>query len=441
MKEENKYPNIPSTYQQELELVARVIDHPLDIDYARRYVKAEMFNDLRTRKVWETLTAMDDRREDISLSSVYPYVDAEFYTNTLLQKIMDKSNDVALSVPASVNALITATTRRRAYLAGLEMMQAASGTSRPEELKRAAEDFVAYANGVADGKEDLVPLSQCVNEVAEHLQKMQKDIAEGKRLRVPTSFRSLDFITYGGFANGNLVIIAARPSVGKTAIALQMMAAAGRAGIGVGLYSLEMTRREITLRMLCSTGQVDGYDLANARIEWPAFEQAVKQLDGLPVYMNDKSFSLEEVSMSIRRHARQGKIGVAYIDYLGLLELAGGRSRYEQVSDATRRLKLLAKMAGIPVVVLCQLNRSSVADNRAPDLYDLRDSGSIEQDADIVLMMERSRKYKDDGCVTMYIRKNRQGRCGDNIVLNVTEGYTVFTEREGANEETKDDNK
>lgn len=437
MKDKNEYPSIPSTYQQELEVLARIIDRPLDIDYARKYLTAEMFNDDRTRKAWGVLTAMDDRREDISFSSVFPQLDGDFYT-TLIPLVMADSGGAALSVPAAVNALITANTRRKAYLTGLEMIQTASGTARPDELKRAAEDFVAYANGIAQGEDDLVPLSDCVNDVAEELQKMQKDIAEGKRLRVPTSFSRLDFLTYGGFANGNLIILAARPSVGKTAVTLQMMEAAGRAGIGVGLYSLEMTHREITQRMLCSTGEVDGYAMANAKMEWSAFERAATKLDGLPVYMNDKSFSLEEVSMSIRRHARQGKIGAAYIDYLGLLELAGGRSRYEQVSDATRRLKLLAKMAGIPIVLLCQLNRASVTDNRPPDLYDLRDSGSIEQDADIVLMLERSRKYEN--CIAMYIRKNRQGRCGDNIVLEINDNYTRFTEKDGADEEAKDTN-
>ena len=436
MKEKNEYPSIPSTYQQELEVLARIIDRPLDIDYARKYLTAEMFNDDTTRKTWEALTGMDDRREDISISSVFPYLDGNFYTTILLPQVMAVSGGVALSVPTAVNALITATTRRKAYLAGLEMMQTASGTARPEELKRAAEDFIAYTNGIVQGEDDLIPLSDCVNDVAEQLQKMQKDIADGKRLRVPTSFRGLDFLTYGGFANGNLVILAARPSVGKTAVTLQMMEAAARSGIGVGLYSLEMTHREITQRMLCSTGEVDGYAMANARMEWEAFERAATRLNGLPVYVNDTSFSLDEVSMSIRRHARQGKIGAAYIDYLGLLELPSGRSRYEQVSDATRKLKLLAKMAGIPIVLLCQLNRASVADNRPPDLYDLRDSGSIEQDADIVLMLERSRKYEN--CIAMYIRKNRQGKTGYNIVLEINDNYTRFTEKDGADEESKD---
>lgn len=436
MKEKNEYPSIPSTYQQELEVLARIIDRPLDIDYARKYLTAEMFNDDTTRKTWEALTGMDDRREDISISSVFPYLDGNFYTTILLPQVMAVSGGVALSVPTAVNALITATTRRKAYLAGLEMMQTASGTARPEELKRAAEDFIAYTNGIVQGEDDLIPLSDCVNDVAEQLQKMQKDIADGKRLRVPTSFRGLDFLTYGGFANGNLIILAARPSVGKTAVTLQMMEAAARSGIGVGLYSLEMTHREITQRMLCSTGEVDGYAMANARMEWEAFERAATRLNGLPVYVNDTSFSLEEVSMSIRRHARQGKIGAAYIDYLGLLELPSGRSRYEQVSDATRKLKLLAKMAGIPVVLLCQLNRASVTDNRPPDLYDLRDSGSIEQDADIVLMLERSRKYEN--CIAMYIRKNRQGKTGYNIVLEINDNYTRFTEKDGADEESKD---
>lgn len=435
MKEKNEYPSIPSTYQQELEVLARIIDRPLDIDYARKYLTAEMFNDDRTRKAWGVLTGMDDRREDISFSSVFPQLDGDFYT-TLIPLVMADSGGAALSVPAAVNALITANTRRKAYLAGLEMIQTASGTARPEELKRAAEDFIAYTNGIVQGEDDLVPLSDCVNDVAEQLQKMQKDIADGKRLRVPTSFRGLDFLTYGGFANGNLVILAARPSVGKTAVTLQMMEAAARSGIGVGLYSLEMTHREITQRMLCSTGEVDGYAMANARMEWEAFERAATRLNGLPVYVNDTSFSLDEVSMSIRRHARQGKIGAAYIDYLGLLELPSGRSRYEQVSDATRKLKLLAKMAGIPIVLLCQLNRASVADNRPPDLYDLRDSGSIEQDADIVLMLERSRKYEN--CIAMYIRKNRQGKTGYNIVLEINDNYTRFTEKDGADEESKD---
>ena len=147
--------------------------------------------------------------------------------------------------------------------------------------------------------------------------------------------------------------------------------------------------------------------------------------------------------MSIRRHARQGKIGVAYIDYLGLLELPSGRSRYEQVSDATRKLKLLAKMAGIPIILLCQLNRASVTDNRPPDLYDLRDSGSIEQDADIVLMLQSHQKgdpikverdtpiTKDYLTIQVFVRKNRHGRKDWSFLLRPNDTYSDFTVEQG----------
>jgi len=272
-----------------------------------------------------------------------------------------------------------------------------------------------------------------MNELGEVLQKRANDIAEGKPLRVPTGFTNVDWLTYGGFAKGNLVILAARPSVGKTAVMLQSARAAASLGIPVTVYSLEMTNLELAQRMACALAPIRQADIAQGSVDWSDFETASGKVAGLPMWLNDKAHTLDEIVAKITTAHRRGQCDAAYIDYLGLISFRNDqRSLYQQVSEATRRLKILAKECEIPVVLLCQLNRDMSRQGRAPQLHDLRDSGSIEQDADIVLMLERSLGDEPDQgpsrTVNMYVRKNRQGRVGDCLTLEANESFTNFTE-------------
>ena len=249
---------------------------------------------------------------------------------------------------------------------------------------------------------------------------------------MPTGFSVLDYLTYGGFNAGNLVILAARPSVGKTAVMLQMAKAAAMAGKAVNLFNLEMTNVELAQRFLFSTGSVTPQQVARGDMEWINFEIGSGKFSNQPIWLNDSAYTEDEIVRHITLNSQAGKCDIAFIDYLGLIRMNAKLPLHQAIAETTKRLKQIAKQCGIPIVLLCQLNRASASENRPPAMYDLRDSGSIEQDADIILMLEKA-SYEEDGKeVNIWVRKNRQGKAGDikiEIVGNDT--FTAFTEKNG----------
>ena len=249
---------------------------------------------------------------------------------------------------------------------------------------------------------------------------------------MPTGFRTLDFLTYGGFNKGNLVILAARPSVGKTAVMLQMALAAARAGKKVNLFNLEMTNTELAQRMLFSSGRITPLQMARGDVEWNDYEVASGEYAKQPMYLNDSARTLEEIKARITLNHQARKCDIVFIDYLGLIKMSNKSSNLSQaIAETTKELKHIAKDCGIPLVLLCQLNRASASEKRPPEMYDLRDSGGIEQDADIILMLEKATDEEDGKDINIWVRKNRQGKAGNvKIEIEANETYTVFTEKE-----------
>lgn len=282
-----------------------------------------------------------------------------------------------------------------------------------------------------DAEKGMQHISQVLHEVGEQLEALQKDRESGKILRVPTGFRELNFYTYGGFEVGNLVILAARPSVGKTAVMLQMAKAAATAGKDVNVFSLEMTNAELARRFLTSeSDKLNQWSMARGDIEWEAFEMAVGRLEGKPIYLNDSTRKFEDIVAKISLNAMSGKCDIAFIDYLGLIKFYKGSNLSQAIAEVTGDLKALAKECKIPIVLLCQLNRSSASEKRPPEMHDLRDSGGIEQDADIILMLEKANDDEDGREVNMWIRKNRQGKAGNVCIpIVANETYSAFTEK------------
>lgn len=243
----------------------------------------------------------------------------------------------------------------------------------------------------------------------------------------------LDRMT-GGMLPGQLIILAARPAMGKTAIALKFAKSAALGGAHVAIASLEMTDLSLTDRLVSSYAGVDSSRLRTGRMDsrdWTAYERAASELGKLNIYIDDTAgTTLGRLGAMARTKRRKGELDLLIIDYLQLIESDQDgkdyrRNREREVADISRGLKKLAKDLDIPVVLLCQLNRA--AESRAdkqPQLYDLRESGSIEQDADVVMMPFRPAYYKDlvftdDNDVPMpsdagfiFIRKQREGSLG-----------------------------
>lgn len=231
---------------------------------------------------------------------------------------------------------------------------------------------------------------------------------------IKTGFASLDeFMT---FENGNLIIVAGRPSMGKTALALSMAVNMGRNNIPVLFFSLEMIARDVVHRI---ASQTESVPLENIRFNKLTQEQRNK-VDGenanypnLPIYINDNSgWTTTAIRAEIRRQLAIRNIRVVFIDYMGLIK-GTGESRYEEVTRISNELKSIAKSVGLPLVVLHQLNRATEGrTDKRPSLGDLRDSGAIEQDADIVLFPFREGVYVKGGDMTkaeIIVAKHRQG--------------------------------
>ena len=300
--------------------------------------------------------------------------------------------------------------------------------------KTTEEDILSSIEGFSRAVEGEAPLlsevklAQGIKEVKEEAQRIESLKEQGKTIRISTGFNYLDSCLNKGFKPGQLIVLAARPSVGKTAVMLQMAKTAARSDNPVILFSLEMTCPELCERLLFSTGKVSPYKMANGEVEWQAFLEAENELRPLPIFINDFSRSLDEIVSRMTRAVKQGRCKIAFIDYLGLIQDTlnpGYNKLYQIIAKITGDLKAVAKRLGIPIVLLCQLNRDQAREKRAPELFDLRDSGSIEQDADVVIMLEP--RY-EEGRIFAWLRKNRNGKRDLAFVLVPNKTYSAFEE-------------
>jgi len=246
---------------------------------------------------------------------------------------------------------------------------------------------------------------------------------QGRITGVPSGFPDLDQLT-AGFQQGDLIIVAARPSMGKTALALNMaFNAAYSEGVPVAFFSLEMSKEQLVRRLLSTVGEIDASHLRRAFLtneEWQKLQEAASLLMECPIYIDDTpAASVLEVRSKARRLRAEGKLGLVIVDYLQLMR--GGpdaNSREQEISEISRSLKALAKELSVPVVALSQLSRK-VEDRkpRIPELADLRESGAIEQDADVILFIYRDEIYNEDspekGQARILLKKQRNGPTGE----------------------------
>jgi len=268
---------------------------------------------------------------------------------------------------------------------------------------------------------------------------------------VPTGFKDFDKLT-AGLQPSELIIVAGRPSVGKTAFALNIAShAALNAGIGVAVFSLEMAREQLVLRMLCSEARVDNSKVRAGYLgerDFPKLANAAGRLHEALIYIDDTpAISVLELRAKTRRliRDRDKKVGLVIVDYLQLMRGMGNASNREQeISEISRSLKALAKELRVPVIALSQLNRR-VEDrgDRRPMMADLRESGAIEQDADVIAFIYRDEVYNtkssDKGVAEIIVAKQRNGPIG-TVNLAFLNEYTRFedlAEREQYYEEAE----
>ena len=263
---------------------------------------------------------------------------------------------------------------------------------------------------------------------------------------VLSGFRDLDGMTYG-FHPGQMIVLAARPSVGKTSLAMNFAEHAAlpdgeRKKSGVLVFSLEMTAADLAMRLICSRARVDMKrirDRVVSKQDSTDIAQAVKELQEAPLWIDDSSSStILDLRAKARRVDTKHRLGLVVVDYLQLVRGTDPRvPREQQIAEISRGVKGMAKELGVPVVVLSQLNRESERENRDPRLSDLRESGSIEQDADVVMILHRPKKRNDDEgiregaqpgdveAIKLIIAKQRNGPIGE-VDLTFVRRYTRY---------------
>jgi len=269
-------------------------------------------------------------------------------------------------------------------------------------------------------KKGFVHIDPILVEAFERLEKISEN--KGAVIGVPSGLLDLDDIT-SGFQNGDLVIIAGRPGMGKTALALSMLRNAALEGnVGVGMFSLEMANHQLAMRLLCAEARVDSHFVRTGNLpktHWKNLSIAVGSLAEAPIYLDDTpALTVLELRAKARRLKAKNNIGMIVIDYLQLMDGPKGvESRQQEISIISRSLKGLAKELDIPVIALSQLSRAvEQRADKQPQLSDLRESGAIEQDADVVIFLYRpwvySQEDEDEGKAKIIIAKQRNGPTG-----------------------------
>jgi replicative DNA helicase len=329
--------------------------------------------------------------------------------------------------------LVEETAVRRGLLSAAHLIQALGqdhGMNVDEALDRAGEEILRLANERTT--QEAVHLGTALREYWDRIEKLHEnpDLAPGVR----TGFADLDQKT-GGLQPASLVIIAARPSVGKTSLALNIAQhVALKEKVPVGFFSLEMSRYELTQRLLASEANIDSYLLRTGKLsenDWQKIANAMGTLSEGELYVDDRpGVTVLEMRAKARRLKMQRGIGLVMIDYIQLMSGSGrSENRTQEVSEISRSLKRLSVELDIPVVALSQLSRAPEqrGDHR-PQLSDLRESGSIEQDSDVVMFLYREGLHNPEvkkNKTELMLAKHRNGPTGE-IPLLFLEGQTKF---------------
>ena len=329
---------------------------------------------------------------------------------------------------------------RRLVTAGDEIADSALnpvGRDPKQLLDEAEAKVFAIAEGGFRHQTGFQHINPLLTQVVERIQELHDRDNPSEITGIPTGYHDLDNRT-SGLQPGDLLIVAGRPSMGKTSFALNMAEhVAIEVGLPVAVFSMEMGGSQLAMRMLSSVGKLDAHRVRTGRLnddEWARLSFALGKMHEAPLYI-DETPALNPIDLRARarRLYRQcGKLGLIVIDYLQLMSAAngGGENRATEISEISRSLKGLAKELSVPVIALSQLNRSlEQRPNKRPVMSDLRESGAIEQDADVIMFIYRDEVYHPDtpdkGTAEIIIGKQRNGPIG-TVRLAFLGEYTRF---------------
>jgi replicative DNA helicase len=445
--------------------VAEAVDNilrrvpPQNIEAEESVLGAILLENECINRIIELLAAEDFYREThriiyramLELSDKNEPIDAITLTNALrgtgkLEQVGGPAYiaELAIRVPTAANASSYARiVREKAVLRALASAAteiAGGAYDEPREVDQYLDEAEHKIFEIAERR--ITPSFHSMHELTLESLKMIERLYERKELvtGVPTGFLDLDRIT-AGLQPSELTIIAARPSMGKTALALNIAAHAAldaQPRVGVAFFSLEMSKEQLVLRLLCSDARVDSAKTRSGFMQerdLPKLAQAAQRLSQAPIFIDDTSdISPIVLKAKCRRLMREraNNLGLIVVDYLQLMRSSRpGESREKEISEISRSLKALAKELRVPVVALSQLNRQvETRPDRRPLLADLRESGALEQDADVIAFIYRDEMYhkkesKSPGTAEVIVAKQRNGPT-DTAILTYVSQFTRF---------------
>ena len=416
----------PQSLDAERGLLGALLLKPDAIHDIGDSVMPDSFYAEKHRLIFESMKELSDRGEPIDILSL-----SEKLTNKgTLERAGGRAYiaELAGSAPAPGNFAHYAELVSRKHLmreligAAYEINEAAYDESREAEevLDEAEKKVMAVSNGT--GVHKFTAIADKLDDAWERIEAMSKK--EGGVRGIPTGFPELDNML-SGLHPSDLVILAARPSVGKTSLALDIARnTAVKHGTPVGIFSLEMSSEQLVDRMLAAESYVDSWKMRTGAVraedDFAKIRDALETLSKAPIYIDDKpGNNILAMRAVARRLKRERGIGLIVVDYLQLMEPVGSKhsdSMVQQVTEISRSLKSLARELNVPVLALSQLSRAVEQRGGKPRLSDLRDSGSIEQDADVVMFIHREDKRNPDAEPTnvaeILIEKHRNGPTG-----------------------------
>jgi replicative DNA helicase len=430
--------NLPYSLEAEQSVLGSILIDPACLNQILDHVKPQYFYLPQHREIFTAMTGMFSMStaidfvtllEELKVSGVYDDAGGKAYLLQLAQMVPSVANVVAYAKIVEEKYLL-----RSLITASKEIITSASEeTDEVRNIMDLAEQRI-YDIRQDKSSEGLRHIKDIIIETYDHLH-MLSSSGKGKLLGIPTGFSDLDrMIT--GLNRSDLVLLAARPAMGKSAFALNIAQNVAKHGEKVAFFSLEMTREQNVTRMLSTESLIDNNALRTGELnadDWVRLAQAADTLSKSQLYIDDSSgITVPEMKARCRRLKN---LGFIVIDYLQLMS-SGRRieNRVQEVSEMTRNLKIMAKDLNVPILTLSQLSRGTESrQDHTPMLSDLRESGSIEQDADIVLFLYREEYYKQSeenhNQATCKIAKNRHGEVGD-IQLHWDGAHTKFTSLE-----------
>lgn len=404
------------------------------------------------RRLYNAMLDLFDRNEPIDIITLTDHLKKNNDLDTVGG--IAYLTTLANSVPTSANIRYHSKIVREKALMRALIQTATHITAKVYEDSLDADEMVDHAEkmvfDIADKRtkvsfSDMKSIVKDSIRMIEHLYDKKETITG-----VPTGFKDLDEIT-AGFQAGDLIIIGGRPGMGKTAFALNI---AQHVGVEmkepVAIFSLEMSKEQLAMRMLCSEGMVDASRVRRGFLgkqDWPKLTAAAGNLAASPIYIDDSSgVSVLEMRAKARRLKREHRgLSLVVVDYLQLMRSRGTFERREQeISEISRSLKALAKELSVPVIALSQLNRAvEQRGDRKPTLADLRESGAIEQDADVIIFLYRDEIYNksnpnNKGKAEIIIAKQRNGPTG-SVHLTFLSDKTRFVDFSNISYETEEE--